>query len=302
MIRKRTPTATQRRTHKPTTISAKKTTAKKPDTTIFPFLDLPGEVRNMIYAYVLVDPEYAIRFEANTSPRDSRSVVSRLYRATRGPPDRDDLPSQTKGSITKLYRSYKSTQIKVTPGVVTRYKPVPSFPQAQFVLALLQTCRQIESEAAAIFYGANMFVMEAVPHMYAFLVHFQPRLPLVRKLGMSAMHVGDTTLWRGLPHLVRQPIHDVFPLLALATNLEACYLNIPVLMGLARHPAPAAKALFEQGHMWMHALGIAKGNALAVLDVLKMPAERRGQALKWCTDEEGQTEFRDELAGRLTVV
>lgn len=257
----------------------------------------------MIYAYVLIDPDYAIRFEANTSPRDSRSTVRRLYRAARGPPDRDDLPGQTKGSISKAHRSYKSSaQAQPTDIGHERYKRIPSFPQARFAVALLQTCRQIDSEAAPLFYGSNMFAFEAVPHLYAFLTHFQPRLPMVRKLGVASVNVSHLTSWRGQSHLRDTLLHAIFPLLALATNLEALYLNTPILMGLGKRPQPAAKALFEQGHMWMHALGRAKGNALAVLDVLKMPAERAGQAPKWCTDEEGQAEFRYELAGRLTVV
>ncbi|KAH7414508.1 hypothetical protein DE146DRAFT_38159 [Phaeosphaeria sp. MPI-PUGE-AT-0046c] len=295
------PPTGQRRARKPRT-----TSVREPDTTTFPFLKLPGEVRNMIYAYVLIDPDYAIRFEANTSPRDSRSIVRRLYRAAKGPPDRDDLPAQAKGSVTKACRSYKSSsmseQQKNAPGVLGRFKSIPSFPQAYFATALLQTCRQIDSEAAPIFYGANMFAFEAVPHMYAFLTHFQPRLPLVRKLGVASVSLSLLENWRGPPHLAQEPLHNIFPLLAQATTLEALYFNWPILMGLARRPQPAAKALFEQGHVWMHALGKAKGNALAVLDVLKMPVERSGQAPKWCTDEEGQAEFRDELAGRLTVV
>jgi len=59
------------------------------DTTIFPFLRLPGEIRNMIYRYALVDTEYSVRFEAKLSKRDGRCIVKRMYRARPGPPDRD---------------------------------------------------------------------------------------------------------------------------------------------------------------------------------------------------------------------
>lgn len=52
----------------------------------------------MIYCYALTDTEYSIRFEANISKRDGRCIVNRLYRAVDGPPDRDDLPSQTNRS------------------------------------------------------------------------------------------------------------------------------------------------------------------------------------------------------------
>jgi hypothetical protein len=36
--------------------------ARVVDETTFPFLELPGEIRNMIYHYILVDIEYFVRF------------------------------------------------------------------------------------------------------------------------------------------------------------------------------------------------------------------------------------------------
>lgn len=239
----------------------------------------------MIYIYAMVDNEYAIRFEAFVSKRDSRSIVRRLYRAVRGPPDRDDLSGQAKGSITKM---------------CTSYKVGCKFRQASFGVHLLQACRQIDNEAAPVFYGANMFSAEGVAHLYAFLTHFQSRLPLLRKLGMACIG-SNPNMYRGAQHIASTRLCSIFPILALATNLEALYLHSPVLLSLSGRPRIAAKSLFQQGHGWMHALGKAKGNALAVLDVLKMP-DGRDQAPKWCTTEEEQAEFRDELAGMLTVV
>lgn len=42
----------------------------------FPFLSLPGEVRNMIYEYALVDSKYAMRFEATMSKRGSHCMYT----------------------------------------------------------------------------------------------------------------------------------------------------------------------------------------------------------------------------------
>lgn len=104
------------------------------------FLDLPGEIRNMIYEHALLNSHYAISFtDVDTSHGCS---LRRVYYRTLGLPDRDDLPGQTNGTVNRR--------------AVMR-DPCPSQQAIMFSVALLQTCEQINAEAASIFYGRNLF-------------------------------------------------------------------------------------------------------------------------------------------------
>jgi hypothetical protein len=259
------------------------------DETTIPFLKLPGEIRNCIYGYALIDHDYSIRFEAEKSKRDGRCIVRRLFRARPGPADRDDLPGQQKGSVSKA---------------CTSYKRVDNFQQSSFSINLLQTCRQINSEAAPIFYGLNFFLCEAVPHLYAFLMHFQQRLSLVKNIGLCTYDPNTYSgLYRGPSHLLHTPLHVVFPLLAQATNLEGLYFHGPMLQNLSGRANLAAAKFFLLAHDWMHAMALHKKNKLAALDIVKMPAlsSKKLNYPQWSTTKNGRDEFRTELAARLTV-
>jgi hypothetical protein len=48
------------------------TAQPRQDDTVFPFLDLPGEICNMIYEYALVDKEHSVRFEVGKENRHDR--------------------------------------------------------------------------------------------------------------------------------------------------------------------------------------------------------------------------------------
>jgi hypothetical protein len=257
------------------------------DEMTFPFLELPTEIRNIIYRYALVDSEYSVRFEANISKRDGGPIVTRTYRARPGPPDRDDLPGQTRGSIYKPCNSYK---------------PASTTAQSSLSVNILQACRQINMEASAMFYSNNMFSFEAVPHLYVFLMHFSERLPLITKLGVASQYVHHGN-WRGAAHLSEIPLHFVFPLLASAVNLEALYLHTTIWQSMGGRPHIAARTFFSRAECWMKKLGTRKGNKLEVLNVFKLPevSSQGSDYGKWHIQEIGQTEFKNELAGKLTA-
>jgi hypothetical protein len=246
----------------------------------------------MIYHYSLVDTEYSIRFEANVSKRDGRGIVRRLYRARPGPPDRDDLPGQRKGSITKASYSYKRLENLCRSPM-----------QSAFGISIFHVCREINNEAASIFYGHNLFVFEAVPHLHAFLAHFRCRLPLVRKLGLTGL-IANSNTFRGLEWVKRTSLEHIWPLLASATHLEALYLHTWIWQTLSSRAHIAADMLFKQAHFWMHALALQKEDKLAALDVIRLPAVSTKilSTPKWSTDAAAQREFKNILAGRLTVV
>ncbi|KAH4341493.1 hypothetical protein HBH98_178920 [Parastagonospora nodorum] len=252
---------------------------------IFPLLELPAEIRNMIYHHLLVDNAYAIRFQATVSSRDGHSIVTRLSRARPGAPDRDDIPGQSKGSITLASNSYK-----------------PCISNFDLGVNIFLANRQINAESSPIFYSANLFNFEGVPDLYAFLCHFQHRLSLMRKLGLTSVTSNPKT-FRGALHVQGMPLHSVFPLLASAINLEAVYMHAPVWQSLGGRADIAARAFFQMGWTWMLACALAKGNKLGALDVIKLPevTSELDQYGKWQVERAGQALFRSELAGRLTA-
>ncbi|KAF2030161.1 hypothetical protein EK21DRAFT_112268 [Setomelanomma holmii] len=269
----------------------KKTTAvpTRVDNTTFPFLKLPGEIRNMIYTYLLVDQDHPIRSEAWISKRDWRGIVKRLFQARPGDADRDDLPGQQKGSITKTSASYK------------RFDGARRVPkQMIFAVHLLLICRQINNEAGSIFFGNNLFTFEAPAHLYTFLLHFNQRLPLVRKLGLA--HYGMLPQTLPPASMMHTQLNPFFAILATAVNLEALYLNIPIFQSLSSKALLAAEHLFGSAHVWMDALAVKHSNRLAVLNVLKLsPISTRVFAMtKWSVSKDGQEEFRVALAAKLT--
>ncbi|EAT85738.2 hypothetical protein SNOG_07087 [Parastagonospora nodorum SN15] len=219
------------------------------------------------------------------SSRDGHSIVTRLSRARPGAPDRDDIPGQSKGSITLASNSYK-----------------PCISNFDLGVNIFLANRQINAESSPIFYSANLFNFEGVPDLYAFLCHFQHRLSLMRKLGLTSVTSNPKT-FRGALHVQGMPLHSVFPLLASAINLEAVYMHAPVWQSLGGRADIAARAFFQMGWTWMLACALAKGNKLGALDVIKLPevTSELDQYGKWQVERAGQALFRSELAGRLTA-
>lgn len=250
---------------------------------IFSFLELPAEIRNMIYHHLLVDHAYTIRFQATVSSRDGRSIVTRLSRARPRGPDRDDIPGQTKGSITLASNSYK-----------------PCISNFDLGINIFLANQQINAESSPIFYSANMFNFEGVPDLYAFLCHFQHRLPLISKLGLSSV-TSNRNKFHGALYVQNMRLYSVFPLLASAVNLEALYMHAPVWQSLGGRADIASRSFFQMGWTWMHACALAKGNKLAALDVVKLPdiTSELDQYGKWQVEKAGQALFRRELAGYL---
>jgi len=136
--------------------------------------------------------------------------------------------------------------------------------------------------------------------MYAFLVHFHQRLPLVKKLGLAGLQAHHNH-YHGPQYMRYKPLDDIFPLLIGAANMEALYLHKWIFATLSRRAPHAATMLYQQAHGWMRALAVSKGNRLAALDVIKLPAVENKARQTWSCDAVKQAEFRSELAGQLTA-
>jgi hypothetical protein len=168
---------------------------------------------------------------------------------------------------------------------------------------MLQTCQQINCEAASIFYGMNVFVFEAVPHLYAFLSHFAPRLPLVRKLGIASIppRAGRLPYDRSYPeNISHMTLNNVFPLLAYATSLEVLYMNTSIYQSLSSRATLAARRFYHCANVWLWAMVLCKRDPLSIIR-LPAPKPLKGASKQWSTSKKGQDEFLAELAARLVV-
>ncbi|CAO2650423.1 Nn.00g017150.m01.CDS01 [Neocucurbitaria sp. VM-36] len=255
----------------------------------FPFLQLPGEIRNMIYECTLVDHHYSIRIEVIVSNCDRRYILRRLYRARPGPPDRDDLPNQQRPSLNKAYNSWKQEE---------------TFRQFSFARTLLQTCHQINEEAAPFFYGNNIFLSYAVPRLYAFLEQCSHRLPLLRKLGFAPTvdHRSFKTSFQGPKslHDKKYPYLSVFPLLTGAMTIEKLYIHASVWKSLSRLPHRAAKEFFMKAYDWLVATWVRERDPLTVLELPAITAKRL-KCPHWSTSKQGQDDFLTELSRLMKI-
>ncbi|OAL50706.1 hypothetical protein IQ07DRAFT_680065 [Pyrenochaeta sp. DS3sAY3a] len=253
----------------------------------FRFLDLPAEIRVMVYEYLLIDTENVIKVEAVASRPDGCLSIRRLYRANPTPPDRDDLPGQFKGSLSKPVGSWGEYPSKKIFIILT---------------SLLLTCRLVEEEASAVLYGQNMFVFGSMTDLFVFLSECPRRTPLLKRIGLLQWPGKDSAAvmpLRKYPPKVCKPRFDTyatFSMLARAERLEQLYLRPSSLHSLGKQaPAVAAAAFFRQASPWMRELGLRKKKAG---DIIKFPLPNPNKmtTLVWANNVHGQAQFCRELA------
>ncbi|KAF2131407.1 hypothetical protein P153DRAFT_394749 [Dothidotthia symphoricarpi CBS 119687] len=257
-------------------------TAEHTDNSTFPFLKLPGEIRNMVYELLLVDQNFSLRFEARG--QTGQSGVRRLYLKYPGPPDRDDLPGRQQGSLRKHCTSFET------------YRYEWRSKHFEFIVKTFSICHQINNEAGSVFYGKNLFVFGETFHLYMFLLHFSQRLRLIQHIGIVRWnpHVRSLNLQ---PSAYVNVEYVTFSLLANATNLKSFYTSPAIFKSLSTKPEPAARYLFQFVQNWLVPLALRKKNKLAAVSVLKMPAlsTKNLKRPKWPVTKQGQDEFLAEL-------
>ena len=120
---------------------------------------LPGEIRQMIYEYVLVAPP-------------SQPIIN-----IRVPILEATVPNVA---------SAEGDMVKMTP-LTELVEPCPVAPLHPKIscLAILQTCRQINREAFHIFYASNTFHFTSAPVLIAFLKGIGP----VRQAELISLHI-----------------------------------------------------------------------------------------------------------------
>ncbi|KAF2627379.1 hypothetical protein BU25DRAFT_341505, partial [Macroventuria anomochaeta] len=236
-----------------------------PKRKIFPFLQLPAEIRNMIYNYALTDPS-GIKFVA--VQRNKRRCVERVSNKT--------FDSVGTGSYYQSHRINDDADEQPT----------------SLVPSLLAVNKQIHQEGCDILYGNELVFADTIA-LYAFMINLGPG---------SALHLKTMRLkgW-GFGRTSKAYNNACFAVLIWATNIEKFYIDANI--GWYRQPKNAAQQIYRNAFPWLEAVGHAKGKFDAALDVLDIADESlaRGYYGKSqdTSDAHRRKMFNDELSRNL---
>lgn len=126
----------------------------------FPFLDLPGELRNKIYDYAITKEHYAIEWVGNT--QKSKSLTYRLPRPTRAHPPKLEPGAARRRRLL----DYHHRRVHPTHLAEDDVHPGPT--------VLLFICKSISEEAASVLYSKSMFHFHGLRALRHFLHHLRP--------------------------------------------------------------------------------------------------------------------------------
>ncbi|KAH6642185.1 hypothetical protein C7974DRAFT_384994 [Boeremia exigua] len=236
-----------------------------PKRNIFPFLQLPAEIRNMIYTYALTDPS-GIKFVA--VQRNRRRCVERVS-------------DKTFNQVSNYRSPYQSNKINSDANERA----------ASLVPSLLATNKQIYQEGCDILYGNELVFADTVA-LYAFMINLGPgSASHLRKMRLTGWGRGRTS---------KAYNNACFAVLIWATNLEKLYIDST--FSYYRLPKLCAQQIYRDAFPWLEAVGRAKKKADAALEVLEVAAgSLRGgyYGSQNVTDAERRKTFNDELRRNL---
>lgn len=203
---------------------------------IFPFLELPADIRNIVYTYALTDAS-GINFVA--VQRNQRRCVERVSQKT--------LSLVSHGQ--SHYQS-KRTNDNVEDVEDTSMSLVPS---------LLAVNKQIHQEGCHILYG-NELVFANTSALYAFMINIGPVNALyLKKMRLKGWGYGRTS---------KAYNNACFAVLVWATNLQKFFIDTKI--GWCTRPKRAAQHFYRDAFPWLEVVGNAKGNFDAALDILDL--------------------------------
>lgn len=243
-----------------------------PKRKIFPFLSLPAELRNAIYALALTK-ENGIYLVSKT--KNYRRVVE-LAPSNQQPRSNYPTIRHRRG-----YVAFSNPGEKETP------KAVPNL-----AIALLATNRQIYSEALPILYS-NTFMLEDTTALHAFMANLNPKTRSLLET-ISIRSWGRTKSHKALNH-------PGLTMLAEAVNLKRLHFDTHIAGGGG--PQRVARQIYRDGFHWLEAVGSAKGKKDAAVELIEVlednwqrysRATRRGE-LEGRGPQHDLEAFRDEL-------
>ena len=213
-----------------------------PKRKIFPFMSLPAELRNQIYALALTDAKI-IHLVSQT----------KRYRRTvrRSVPSRIDPRTQRRSHHYQISPS----QLRDTSAEITLPTLVPN---------VLVLNKAIYAETQPILYAGNTFAVEDTMAMHVFLAIIGPK---------NRATVTDLTIrgW-GQTKAHKSLNHPAFTMLASAMNLTRLQLDCHIWGG----PKRVARQLYWDGFHWFEAVGVTKGKFDAALDMLEVSERYMG--------------------------
>lgn len=202
-------------------------------------MELPSEIRNIIYGYALEDPS-GINLVATF--RNKRRTVERVSAETQ---------SQISGGTYSYSVRQMNDELRNK-----REDPVALVP------SLLAVCKQIYQESRDILYG-NEFIFADTFALYSLLINLGPA-------GAKNLKHLRVMEW-GHGRATKAYNHSCFAVLVWATNLKILHLDKP--SGRARNPKNVADQFYRDAFPWLEAVGMAKGKVDAAVDVLRIDAE-----------------------------
>jgi hypothetical protein len=248
--------------------------AEKP----FPFMELPPELRDMIYEMALTEADGV-----------GIAIKTKAYRRT-----------VCRALIGDEEYRYRRRHRRRPTG---RGKPKPSQEGEEedpklpsLVPNLLAVSKQIHHEAVNILYGQDLKFLDA-DALHRFLALIGPRNQ------KRLQSVETISLCTGRD---KQAInHCAFMSLAAATNLKTLRLNRADFCGWHTNAKGFARLLYGNAHFFLEAYGAANGRRDAAVDILEIDEEvfdsfwsyryRHGTVTKQPTLEENKVLFRAEL-------
>ncbi|KAF2791616.1 hypothetical protein K505DRAFT_339402 [Melanomma pulvis-pyrius CBS 109.77] len=194
---KTTPSPIQRKAgpRKPGT-NARKTNPKRRARRCFAFLDLPGEIRNTIYQYALVDSNFTISIE-DKNKHNNTGLKRHLLR-------RSDLRHQCLSDVPE--EEFDSRLNKRLPW---KWRL-----NGRLCPELLAVCKQINAEATSYLYGGNYLVFLDARIMTRFLLRCGSQIHLIRRIGIAHWDLDAFDTY-----------HSGFMKLTEAANLKALVLG-----------------------------------------------------------------------------
>jgi hypothetical protein len=255
--------------------------AEKP----FPFMELPPELRDMIYEYALTEVDdvgIATRTKAYR-----RTVCRALIQ------DEDYNYRQR-----QRYMQRATGRGKPKPGQVPDEEP-----RSYILLSnLLAVSQQIHHEAVNILYGQDLKFHDA-DALHRFLAIIGPR----NQKRLHSVEILNFCTGRNK----RTLNHCAFMSLAGATNLKTLRLNRADFRGYHSSAKGFARGLYGNAHFFLEAYGDANGRRDAAIDIIQLDDDvfdsfytfryRHGAIPKQHSLEENKVLFRAELCRLLSA-